>query len=66
MTASINTLERRIERLRERLVPARGLPPSLWVKDDGTEEIVLQGDERWPRKRWFRYGFNPNDDGTEP
>lgn len=66
MTTTIAALERRTQHLRERMKPARGLPPILWVKDDGTEEVVLSGDEQWPRSMWQRYGFNPNDEGIEP
>lgn len=64
--SNTHALTRRLERLRERLEPARGIPPVLWVKDDGSEVVVLQGDERWPRRMWQRYGFDPNDDGSEP
>jgi hypothetical protein len=64
--SGIDTLTRRLERLREHLQAARGLPPVLWIKEDGTEEIALPGDERWPRALWKCYGEFPNDDGIEP
>ena len=62
----MKAMARRMKRIEERLVDPWGMPPAVWVKEDGTEEILIPGDARWPRNMWQEYGMNMNDEGTEP